>query len=616
MSAIRFLIFTLLVSAAVTSAKTKFEQIHGFEPHFVLPPDAGMANIKTDFGAKGDGRSDDTKAFQEALHNNAPRAIYIPAGTYLIKDQLRYGVSSNKKKRTLLIGESRSSTVLRLADTTLGFANADTPRVFIHTRPKKQQAEQNMHHYIYHLTIEIGKGNPGAIALNFHTNNSGAIKDITIRSSHPNKSPGFRGLAFDDFWFGPGSAFFVEIDGFKEGVYLGSAHNHVVMEHFTIVNCETGVRNKGNTCSLRDVTTNNCRLAIKNEVDHAHMVLVHSHLTEGPKKGPAIVNEGALLSYGIKTSGYTSAIKSSSPAGNLKGNDIHHYTSHAPRSLWGNDTKKRESLQLKVAESPEYQYPQSAKAWAVTPAKGDITQAIQAAIDSGKTTIYIPHGGGKEITADIYLRNKLQRIMGLSVATIGGRGRLIIEDGDADAVIAELIYSRKYRHRSSRTFVLRHSGGAYETDSAGFGAGVFMESVVGSEFRFRRVSAWLRDMNTEVGGEGIDENILNDGSTIWILGQKTEDYATKLATINGGKTELLGGAYRQNWNEGDNVEQYFDTTPLFYVKDAKASFSFKTFSNGKWSPNYKYLVFDIRKQKTKKLSHEKAGGVIALYTTY
>ncbi len=57
----------------------------------VFPQDFNMVNIKTVYGAKGDGLTDDTAAIQLALsngrspgvdYNGKPKAIYFPAGTY------------------------------------------------------------------------------------------------------------------------------------------------------------------------------------------------------------------------------------------------------------------------------------------------------------------------------------------------------------------------------------------------------------------------------------------------------------------------------------------------------------------------------------------------------
>lgn len=76
-------------------------------------PFASWDNIKTRYGAKGDGSSDDTKAFQAAfdqvgLSGKSP-VVYLPAGTYVIKSTLllanRFGIS--------FIGEDPATTIIR-----------------------------------------------------------------------------------------------------------------------------------------------------------------------------------------------------------------------------------------------------------------------------------------------------------------------------------------------------------------------------------------------------------------------------------------------------------------------------------------------------------------------
>jgi len=54
-------------------------------------PNDFMSNVKTSYGAAGDGITDDTAAIQRALNDGRsgeddygrPKAIYFPAGTYL-----------------------------------------------------------------------------------------------------------------------------------------------------------------------------------------------------------------------------------------------------------------------------------------------------------------------------------------------------------------------------------------------------------------------------------------------------------------------------------------------------------------------------------------------------
>ncbi len=67
-------------------------------PDFVYPPDSNLFNVKN-YGAKGDGVTDDTAAIQRAVqdaiaHRNT---VYLPAGTYLVSDTIWwYSVPSNQ----------------------------------------------------------------------------------------------------------------------------------------------------------------------------------------------------------------------------------------------------------------------------------------------------------------------------------------------------------------------------------------------------------------------------------------------------------------------------------------------------------------------------------------
>ncbi len=55
----------------------------------VFPEAANVADVRREYGAKGDGSTDDTAAFQRAL-DERKSLIYIPDGTYLVSDTLRW----------------------------------------------------------------------------------------------------------------------------------------------------------------------------------------------------------------------------------------------------------------------------------------------------------------------------------------------------------------------------------------------------------------------------------------------------------------------------------------------------------------------------------------------
>lgn len=75
-----------------------------------------IENISTyisvkNFGAKGDGATDDTQAIQDTINSakNSGGTIFFPKGEYLISDNLRY---EGLKKSISILGDSRESVIL------------------------------------------------------------------------------------------------------------------------------------------------------------------------------------------------------------------------------------------------------------------------------------------------------------------------------------------------------------------------------------------------------------------------------------------------------------------------------------------------------------------------
>lgn len=71
------------------------------------PPFAAAGANVRDFGAKGDGSTDDTAAFQKAMEEAAGKVILVPKGTYVLMDRV-----TMRGRGTVLRGEDRDGTVL------------------------------------------------------------------------------------------------------------------------------------------------------------------------------------------------------------------------------------------------------------------------------------------------------------------------------------------------------------------------------------------------------------------------------------------------------------------------------------------------------------------------
>ena len=82
-------------------------------------PFSSWVNAKTDFGAKGDGVTDDTKALQAAINalpdlqqgQKGKTVLYLPKGTYLIKDRLML----MRRVNVAIVGEHPTTTIIKWA---------------------------------------------------------------------------------------------------------------------------------------------------------------------------------------------------------------------------------------------------------------------------------------------------------------------------------------------------------------------------------------------------------------------------------------------------------------------------------------------------------------------
>ncbi len=118
----------------------------------VYPADAGALNVK-DYGAKGDGQTDDTAAILKAISQTGidtrgygfqDKIVFFPKGIYKISAPLikRYpdgGYASG----IYLVGESRGSVTLKLADHAPGYDKTSAPKAMISKFPLRPSTAGN-----------------------------------------------------------------------------------------------------------------------------------------------------------------------------------------------------------------------------------------------------------------------------------------------------------------------------------------------------------------------------------------------------------------------------------------------------------------------------------------
>lgn len=182
----------LLCSFALCACVTALGDVYARMPH-----GAGFRNVR-DYGAKGDGISDDTAAFIRALEEGrgergakAPVNVYVPPGTYLIRDTLILW------RATMLAGDADNPPTLLLADNAPGFGDPQSPRPLLvtacgydvapetrdwHTRTREIGGNTNDTFYVTvrHLNIKLGRGNPGAWGIYWLVAQQTALRHVTI----------------------------------------------------------------------------------------------------------------------------------------------------------------------------------------------------------------------------------------------------------------------------------------------------------------------------------------------------------------------------------------------------------------------------------------------------
>ena len=162
----------------------------------------------------------------------------------------------------VLIGQSRSGTVIRLADHTPGFQDTAAPRGVVMTASKlldgtatsggkdytgKGEGNDAYDNFVEDLTVDVGHGNPGAIGIDYLGNNIGAIRDVTV--SAPAGS-GATGISMRRKWPGPALLQRVTVHGFQTGIAVCCTEYGVTLDHVSLAGQrETGITNDGNAVS-------------------------------------------------------------------------------------------------------------------------------------------------------------------------------------------------------------------------------------------------------------------------------------------------------------------------------------------------------------------------------
>ncbi len=513
---------------------------------FVFPQDSGIVNVKAaPYNAAGDGKTDDTAAIQKALDDNpnSNRIIYLPAGTYVISDTLKWPAGRHggmAQKRVILQGQGVEATTVRLKDNCAGFGDPKKPRAMVWTGQKPAQRFRNG---IRSLSFHTGRGNAGAIGVQYIANNQGSVRKVKIVCGEAGPIGLDLGYTNEQ---GPCLIQDVHVVGFDVGISMKGAVDSITLDRITVEGQRAaGVRNGGQCVSMAGLRSVGAAPAVENLGGSSVMALIDSELIgQGGQVAPAgIVNSGVLFVRGLTTRGYEQAV--ANEAGTKTGADggeVAEYTSHAVLTLF--EGPKR-SLNLPAKPTPHPRRHPLAEWVSPTEFGGkadgtDATEAVQQAVDSGRKTLYFPHGSWR-IDGTVLVRGKIERVTALE-GTIAGGGKFKVVDGEAPAVSVErmnfLYQPFGLEHATKRAVIV--SGitfGKAPLVYSGTGE-LFLEDVCAGHLAIGKGQrVWARQLNCE----GKTTKIVNDGGQLWILGYKTEQSGTLVETKGGGRTEIVGG---------------------------------------------------------------------------
>jgi polygalacturonase len=600
-------------------AKHAESRVHGVSSeNIIFPTDAGVINLKeAPYNAVGDGVHDDTVAIQMALDANPNRRaiLYLPNGTYLVSSPLKFPTGPYIYGLVNLQGQSTRGTIIKLK------ANVATDL----TSPKAvitcgaHGSADYFSNSIRNLTVDTGIGNPSAIGIQFFSNNMGSVRNVDIVSGDRQGLSGLD-LSYND-QNGPLLVKNLKVVGFQYGVKTGNLVNSQTFENIALSNQSvTGFYNGGQVVSIRGLESINTVSTIYNA---GVMTLVDASLIGYKTTDSAINSTAVLFARNVITPGYKSAIENTGgDKNNATGPYVSEFVSQAVISQYAGGKK---SLNLLIKETPQVPWDPLSE-WANVVSFGadptgsvDSTAAIQAAIDSGKSTVYLPRGDYK-ITATIMLRNKVRRIIGTQSyvdvpASVNPGFKLVDGTLFPPVVVFERIDSGyaatpTLENASSRTLVIK-DGTNLSGNMTGSG-NVFIENVTSnpnSSWIFGKQNVWARQINPENEGT----KITNNGGSLWILGLKTERGGTLIDTRAGGETELLGGL---SYTTTDP-----NTRPMFITKDSFISTTLAEISFA--GTPFRNLVEETRGDTTKTLvagpnvpSWIGGGSALPLYTGY
>ena len=554
------------------------------------------------------------------------KILYFPNGTYLVSDTITYSLEHFRNIfnnvpylemncRLRLLGESMEGVTIKLQDNCKGFEYGnDRPVISFMRGEASNIAMTNM---IENFTIDVGKNNPGATGVVHFANNTGAARNLRIISSDE-KRRGSAGFAIIHDKASACIASNIEVIGFDYGFKVTPQTHFAFFEHIKARHQKRAGFFVGDTIvSIRDYESENGCPALRCTGFDGHTVCIDGKFKGTTGNDFAIRHEfGMVYLRNIEISNYFHSMFGYC-AGYVDGN-IDEYSSHG--AVTGLDRSEAKTLSLPIEDTPVIDWESPEKWVSVNSfgAKGDgvtpDSDAIQQALSSGASTVYFQPGKylfDKPVTvpASVNRINFMYCDLANTDSFKKDRAGVFRIEGDSDTpLVLEDLFAFEdlsgmnslVDHATTRTLVLSdmHTQAISMYFNTVEGGKVFMENVgctLGGipgtgglpdeqeherelQFSYSRMTpcyhfigqkVWARQLNPERS----KREVINDHSDLWVLGFKAEEEGTAFITVNGGRTEILGGTlcicYRDRFPAIINKDSLVSviSSSITYAKD-------------------------------------------------
>jgi hypothetical protein len=151
------------------SIPTDLQSRHAWSKPFPSWQDADTANAKTAYGAKGDGKADDTEAIQNAINHSSK--VFLPRGTYLISRPLVLKADT----RLFGIGNVQTQLAPIVTGTSTAFNDPANPKPIIQTVDDPDATTT-----LAFLAVLTPRTKNAAYAIDWRAGRNSIVRDIDV----------------------------------------------------------------------------------------------------------------------------------------------------------------------------------------------------------------------------------------------------------------------------------------------------------------------------------------------------------------------------------------------------------------------------------------------------